>query len=101
HTGRLPASCEVRVIVPKGWSAIAQGEPTGKWVSGNQTTYGWKNPLPVCYLTVAAGKYTVTTRKIGGLAVSSYLLHHTPGRGQGCTSSTRRRWEAWRRCSRR
>lgn len=74
HTGRMPASSDAKVTVPRGWSAIAQGEPAGKTVTATTTTYSWSNRLPVCYITVAAGKYAVTTRKVGTIQVSAYLL---------------------------
>lgn len=80
HTGRLPSTSEVRVTVPKTWQGIAQGEFLGKNVSGNEATFAWKNKLPVCYLTVAAGAYTVTSRKFGDVLISAYLLHHTKAR---------------------
>jgi hypothetical protein len=82
HTGRQPATSEVRITVPRGWAAIGQGEPLGKEVAEKTTTFSWKNTVPVSYLTVAAGKYTVTSRKAGDIAVSAYLLHHTPERAK-------------------
>jgi hypothetical protein len=82
HTGRLPSPSEVKLIVPKGWQAIGQGELLGKSVSGNEAIFSWKNKLPVCYLTVAAGAYTVTSRKSGDILVSAYLLRHTKARAE-------------------
>jgi hypothetical protein len=80
HTGRMPASSDAVVSVPRGWSAIAQGEPVGKAVTATTATYSWSNRLPVCYITVAAGKYTVTTRKVGSVNVSAYLLKPSAAR---------------------
>jgi hypothetical protein len=87
HTGRLPATCEVKVTVPKGWIGIAQGEPIGKSVTPQAVTTSWKNDLPVCYFTVAAGKYTVTTRKVGNVSVSAYLLRPSTARAREAISS--------------
>lgn len=82
HTARLPATSEVKITVPRGWSAIGQGEPLGKTVDAKTSTYSWRNRMPVSYITIAAGKYTVTTKKIGGLKVSAWLIHHTPARAE-------------------
>jgi hypothetical protein len=87
HTGRLPATCEVKVTAPKGWTGIAQGEPQGKSVTPQGVTSSWKNDLPVCYFTVAIGKYTVTTQKVGNVSVSAYLLHPSKARAQQAISS--------------
>ena len=74
HTGRLPATHEVAITVPRGWSAIGQGELLGKNAGATETTYSFSNKMAVSYFTVAAGKYTVTSRKIGGINVSAWLL---------------------------
>ena len=74
HTGRLPATHEVAITVPRGWAAIGQGELLGKTVGETETTTSYQNRVPVCYFTIAAGKYTVTTRKLNGINVSAWLL---------------------------
>src|SRR5437660_11060171 len=94
HTGRLPATHDVTITVPHGWSAIGQGEPGEKTVTPTTATFSWSNKLPVCYFTVAAGKYSVTTRQIGGIAVSAYLLHRDSRRAQAAiqTASGALQW---------
>ncbi len=82
HTGRLPATHEVAITVPRGWSAIGQGELLGKNVGETETTYSFSNKLAVSYFTIAAGKYTVTTRKIGGINVSAWLLRPNAERAE-------------------
>src|SRR5688500_8094072 len=82
HTGRLPATHEVGITVPRGWSAIGQGELLGKNAGETETTYTYSNKLAVSYFTVAAGKYTVTTRKIGGINVSAWLLRPNAERAE-------------------
>ncbi len=79
HTGRMPASSDVRITVPRGWAAIGQGEPAGKTVTATTSTYSWSNRMPICYITVAAGKYTVTSRKVGNVLVSAYVLLRKSG----------------------
>ncbi len=75
HIGRLPATHGVSITVPKGWTAIGQGEPLAKQSHASSTTYTFSNHLAVCYFTVAAGKFTVTTAQIGGIPISAYLIH--------------------------
>jgi hypothetical protein len=82
HIARLPVTSQVHVTVPKGWIGIAPGELIGKSAASGETTYVWKNTLPICYLTVAAGKYTVTTRKADGISISAYLLQPNTSRAE-------------------
>lgn len=75
HIARLPATATVTVTTPPGWTAIAPGEP----ISDSQNPEGsatitFRNDLPVSYLTLDAGRYTVTTRQANGIALSTYLL---------------------------
>jgi len=94
HTARLPATSEVRIDVPRGWTAIGQGEFLGKSAAGRRVIFAWKNRLPVCYLTVAAGRYAVTTRNIGGIRVSAYLLRPNARRARAAIETAGRaiRW---------
>lgn len=82
HTGRLPSTCSVRIICPRDWVGIAQGEPIGRSITATEATFDWKNTLPICYITAAAGKYTVTSKKVGTILVSAYLLKGGPARAQ-------------------
>jgi len=84
HTGRLPATSTVRITVPRGWAAIGQGEFGGKTYDSTSSTFSYKNTLPICYFTLAAGKYTITTRKSGDITVSAYLLHPSSFRAATC-----------------
>ncbi len=87
HTGRLPATSEVRITVPRGWTAIGQGDPAGKSVERGETTYRWKNTLPVSFLTVAAGKFTVTTQNVNGMPIAAYLIHPSAARARQAIST--------------
>lgn len=87
HIARLPITSQVRVTVPKGWTGIAPGELIGTRSTDRETTFVWKNTLPICYLTVAAGKYSITTRKTGGVSVSAYLLKPDPARAERAIST--------------
>src|SRR5439155_25061635 len=80
--GRLPATHEVAITVPRGWTAIGQGEFLGKNAGDAETTYTFSNKLAVSYFTIAAGKYIVTTRKVGGINVSAYLLRPNSERAE-------------------
>jgi len=82
NTARMPATLSVTATVPKGWIAEAQGEPKGTATAGGTTTYSFRNEIPVCYFTLDAAPYVVTTREIGGKRVSVYLLKANPGRAK-------------------
>ncbi len=78
HTGRLPATSEIEVRAPQDWLAIAPGERQ----SGSSSAVRWKNLLPVSFITVAAGKYSVTRREVGGVTLNAYLLRPSATRAR-------------------
>ncbi|MDW8206952.1 MAG: M1 family aminopeptidase [Chloroherpetonaceae bacterium] len=74
HTGRLPATARVRVTVPGGWRAVTTGDPVGERVEGDGwRTFEYWNGVPVCYYSVAAGRYAVWSREVGGRRLSVWL----------------------------
>lgn len=77
--GRLPSTADVTAIVPKGWSAVTQGELAKRTNSGAETAFTFHNPLPVNYFTLDAARYTITQRKVGGKTLYAYLLKAKPG----------------------
>jgi hypothetical protein len=82
HTGRLPATSRITVVTPQDWYGIGPGHRTAEQVEGARRVARWSNTIPVSYLTVAAGKYTRTTRDIDGIQVEAWLLRHTPERAR-------------------
>jgi hypothetical protein len=79
---RQPATLSMTATVPKGWTAIGQGEPRGGSVTESAATYSFRNDIPVCYFTLDAAPYVVTTREIGGKRVSVCLLKANPDRAR-------------------
>jgi len=64
HTGRQPATCEIALTVPRGWMAFTQGVAVGKAVTvgGRAVTFTYRNALPVCYPSLAAGPFRLLSR---------------------------------------
>jgi aminopeptidase N len=61
-----------RVTVPKGLTAVANGEPTGTSQSGNTATYTWqaRDPMATYLAMVDVGRFKVRTgRTPGGVPV--------------------------------
>ncbi len=77
---RLPATADTVICVPKGWSAITQGALLGEKQTSEEELFHYRNHLPVCYLTIAAGKYFIATRKYGRVSVSAWLLEKNPAK---------------------
>lgn len=77
--GRLPSTADVTATVPKGWTAVTQGELVRSVSKGAETVFTYHNALPVNYFTLDAAPYTVTRRKVGGKTLYTYLLKAKPG----------------------
>ena len=66
---------EVEATIPDPFRIVTQGElasekpKDGCWVSK------WVNALPAGSLTLVAGKYSVKTRKVDGVKISTYFFH--------------------------
>jgi aminopeptidase N len=71
---RQPATLSMSASVPKGWTAIGQGEPRGKTTTDSTTAFSFRNDIACCYFTLDAAPYAITTRKIAGKKVSVCLL---------------------------
>jgi aminopeptidase N len=74
HIARLPAKHGVTVTVPKGWTAVGQGE---KWSlnEGDRTaTFTFRNEVPTSYFSLTAGPYAITSRNVDGRKLSAYQL---------------------------
>lgn len=84
---RLPATADTVICVPKGWSAITQGALLGEKQSSDGELFHYRNHLPVCYLTIAAGKYSIITRKYGRVSVSAWLLEKDPTKSEQVIST--------------
>jgi hypothetical protein len=73
HTARMPVTSDITVTTPTAWRSIAPGTLVSDTTDASRRTTRWRNTLPVCYLTVAAGRYTETTREADGVRLSAWL----------------------------
>lgn len=82
HTCRLPATSDIRVVTPSSWLSIAPGRKISETVDDGIRTTRWRNDLPVSYLTLAAGRYTRTSRQSGGRTISVWLRRHSADKAE-------------------
>lgn len=78
HIARLPTKSTVAVTVPKGWTGVTTGEPVDNDERRHSTVFTFRNEIPICYLTLDAGPYIITTRQVGGRRLSTYQLKANP-----------------------
>jgi Aminopeptidase N len=78
HIGRLPARHGVSVTVPKGWTAIGQGNLLSRKEGSSSTTFSFRNEIPVCYFSLDAGAYRVTSKTVGSRVYAVYQLDENP-----------------------
>jgi hypothetical protein len=82
HTGRHPATHQVQITVPRGWTAVGQGERIETRKQGRLTVFTYQNRLPVSLFTLAAGRYRSYTMQSGGRKYAAYLLRANPQRAK-------------------
>ncbi len=82
HTGRLPATTDVRVSTPESWHGIATGRLVSETAADGVRTSRWRNDLPISYITVAAGRYTRTSRTTDGRTLSVWLRRHSANKAK-------------------
>ncbi len=87
HIGRLPARHGVTATVPKGWTAVGEGELLKRSDDREQTTFTFRNEIPTCYFTLDAGPYVITSRMTGKRKLSVYELKPQEGRAQKALDS--------------
>jgi aminopeptidase N len=91
---RDKATYSYRITVPKGLTALANGEPTGTWSKGGKTTFGWeiRQPMASELSMVAIGKFNITKSKaIGGIPNITAIqtsLDTKPGQGKAFNKLT-------------
>jgi aminopeptidase N len=91
---RDKATYSYRITVPKGLTALANGEPTGTWSKGGKTTFGWqiRRQTSSELSMVAIGKFDVTKSKaIGGIPNITAIqttLATKPGQGTAFNTLT-------------
>jgi len=86
HIARLPATQTTTVTVPKGWTAVAEGELVSRNEKRHATTFTFRNRIPTCFFTLDAGEYAITSRTVEGRTLSVYELDPKPGRAEKALS---------------
>lgn len=87
HTGRLPATAVVTVVTPRGWHGISNGDMESERSTATHSESTWRNDVPICYFTVSAAPYQVTSRSIDNITYSSYLLEDAPQRAEAAIAA--------------
>ncbi len=76
--GRMPATYEATVHVPKNWMAVAQGE-LAKDIEGPEgRTMTWRMDVPVTYWSLSAAPYSTLSTEVGGRKFIIWSLSMTP-----------------------
>lgn len=65
--GRLPCSFTTTTSVPKGWIVVGQGDQVGKSTNGPVDVYKYDMKVPVCFLSLSAGKFNYESRMVNGI----------------------------------
>lgn len=76
--GRLPATAETRLRVPKGWLAVTQGNLADHAETNAGAVFRYVNDLPVNTYSIAAGRYTETRRQAGNVTLAALTLDAEP-----------------------
>lgn len=80
HVARRPATATTTVRTPAStWTALGIGELEKETNHPDGTrTLIFRNDVPVCFYTVTAGKYFVSSRMVNGKQLSTYLRDDNP-----------------------
>jgi aminopeptidase N len=86
HIARQPSTATVAITTPRPtWTAVGIGELENDTENTDGThTLTFRNEVPVCFYTVTAGRYFITTRTVGNRKLMTYLRDDTPATAQNC-----------------
>lgn len=79
---RLPTTHGVTITVPKGWTAIGQGNETGRTDHADGTTFSFRMDVPTTYFTLDAGPYYRYEKRVNGRTYRCYLTKPDYQRGE-------------------
>ena len=68
------ASFEVETIIPEPFRVVTQGELLSEQLKDDLWKSKWSYKLPTEGLTLVAGKYSVKSRDLGGVKISTYFF---------------------------
>ncbi len=69
------ARYEIEAAIPEPFRIVTQGELVSEHLKEGIWRSRWVNALPDDSLTLVAGKYSVRTRKVDGIKISTYFFH--------------------------
>ncbi len=69
------ARYEIEASIPEPFRIVTQGELVSENLREGTWRSRWVNGLPDESLTLVAGKYSVRTRKVNGIKISTYFFH--------------------------
>ena len=69
------ARYEIEAAIPEPFRIVTQGELVSENLKEGTWRSRWVNGLPDESLTLVAGKYSVRTRKVNGIKISTYFFH--------------------------
>ena len=73
------ATFEVEVTIPEPFRVVTQGELLFEELKGGYWRSQWISERPTEGLTLVAGKYSVKTRYVDGIKISTYFLREEDG----------------------
>lgn len=71
---RLPSTHTVTADVPKGWTAIGQGNLVARSDGPDSQRFTFRMDVPTCYFTFDAGPYYVYQKRVNGRTYGVYML---------------------------
>ncbi len=69
------ATFQIEATIPDPFRIVTQGELVSENLKDGTWRSKWVNQLPAESLTLVAGKYSVKTRKVNGIKISTYFFH--------------------------
>jgi hypothetical protein len=69
------ATFQVEATISDPFRIVTQGELVSEKLKDGSWVSQWMNALPAESLTLVAGKYSVKTRKVDGIKISTYFFH--------------------------
>jgi aminopeptidase N len=66
---------QIEATIPDPFRIVTQGELVSENLKDGTWTSKWMNALPAEGLALVAGKYSVRTRKVDGIKISTYFFH--------------------------
>jgi hypothetical protein len=96
--GRLPALYAVTVTVPRGWTAVGDGDLVARTDAEETSTFRFEMAVPTVYFALDAGPYYIYERRLGGRVYRVLAPQPVPDEGASqldLVDEPFRRFEEW------